>query len=154
MLKIALLLVVLPALVLGGRIKISACKNGGPMPNYIEVDNCDEKECVVYNLVPVNMNGEITTKHSAQDLTVSLKAFLSIIELPMELPEDMVDGCQAIERNCPVAVNETRGIATTFIVDSPFADITPDIELSIHNELNELVMCVRTTVTLRATPAV
>ena len=124
-------------------------KAGGPLPNWIEIPDCDEAGCTVYNGVPVDMTGEIMSLYSAEALTTKLKAFLSIIELPLELPEDIVDGCNAIDGGCPVAAGETRGITANFVVDSTFDNINPDIELSITNETDDLVMCVRTSVTLR-----
>lgn len=147
MFKYALVLALIPAVVFAD-ISFTSCKAGGPLPTSISVKGCDESKCVLYNGLPVQMTGLITTHHDSNELTTSLEAFLGIVTLPMELPEDVVDGCNALEGGCPVSAGETRGLAAEFVVDSPFSGIPVDIELSITNEKEELVMCVRTTIYL------
>lgn len=94
------------------------------------------------------MKGEMTVAYESNTLTTSLFAYLSIIELPLELPPEIVDGCQAVTGGCPVKEGELRGINAQFTVNTTLSGIEPDIELSIVNENNVRVMCVRTRVQL------
>lgn len=147
MFKYALILALIPALTLA-EITFISCKEGGPLPTSISVAGCDETRCVLYNRVPVQITGLITAHHDSHELTTGLKAFLGIVSLPMELPEDVVDGCKALEGGCPVKAGETRGLSAMFVVDSEFSGIKADIELSITNEQKQLVMCLRTSIYL------
>lgn len=94
------------------------------------------------------MQGEMVVAYDSKTLTTSLYAYLSIIELPLELPEEIVDGCQAVTGGCPVFAGELRSINAQFTVNTTLSGIDPDIELSIVNEDNVRVMCVRTAVQL------
>ena len=112
------------------------------------IEGCDETGCTIYNNEDIILTGEITSLDDAEKLTVALKATMLGINIPMELPEDIEDGCNALIGGCPVGAGETRDIVTSFMVESTLTNIKPDIELSITNEAGTLVMCVRTTVTL------
>lgn len=94
------------------------------------------------------MTGEITSSYNAEELTSSLRAYLGIVPIDLTLPEEIADGCQAVEGNCPISAGETRGIVAFFVVDTTYTKISPSIELKIVNENGELVMCVSTVVTL------
>lgn len=104
--------------------------------------------CNIYNGLPVELTGEFTSIYDANELTTTLKAYISIIGLDMALPDEIADGCQSLEGGCPIASGETRDIKATFTVDTTFKDISPAIELKIVNENDDVVMCVRTTVNL------
>lgn len=147
MFKYALILAFVPAFALA--MDFAACKSGGPMPSSVEIVGCDTAICTIYNGVPVQMRGQMITTVPANELTTSLTAFLSIITLPLELPEDIVDGCRTLEGGCPVSEGEVRDLSAEFVVDSTFSDIKPDIELSFVNEDGKEFMCVRTTVDLQ-----
>lgn len=149
MFKYVLVLAILPALVFGGSINFEECsRNKGPLPKSIEIEGCDESGCTIYNRVPVQMTGVLVSEMDAQELTTTLTAWLSIISLDLELPEDIVDGCNAVEGGCPVSTGEERNISAAFEVDSTFSNISPAIELTLTNEAGDIFMCVRTTVTL------
>lgn len=71
------------------------------------------------------------------------------VTLPLELPPEIVDGCNALGGGCPVAEDETRSLTAEFVVDSPLNNIKPFIQLKIVNEEKTVVMCVRTQVDLQ-----
>lgn len=149
MFKFVLILAILPAVVFG-KIKFTACNEGGPQPDWLAIEGCDEDSlCLIYNRVPVKMTGQITTQYAAEELTSSLVAFINIVTLPLELPPEIVDGCNALGGGCPVAEDETRSLTAEFVVDSPLNNIKPFIQLKIVNEEKTVVMCVRTQVDLQ-----
>lgn len=169
MFKLALILAILPAVILGDHISFEACKYtfipgslvfeilhscllpgkaGGPQPNWIDIPGCDMSGCNIYNGLAVDLTGEFTSSYDATELTTTLKAYISIIGLDLALPDEIADGCQSVEGGCPVAAGETRSIKASFTVDTTFKDISPAIELKIVNENADVVMCVRTTVNL------
>lgn len=118
------------------------------MPTWLAIEGCYSYGCIIYNGVPLVMTGELVASYDAKELTTSLRAYIGIIGLDQELPDDIVNGCNSVKGGCPIAQGETRQIEAVFTVDSALSNISPYIELTIVNEDKTVVMCVRVKVTL------
>lgn len=125
---------------------------GGQKPNWAEVDGCDLTGCTVQNNKPIGFAFEVTLATSAKELTVSLVGELFGERLEFELPEDVKDGCIAVDGGCPVAAGETLLIRGQFPLEAPsiVEGYTVDLELIVKDEKNDLVMCAGTTATITA----
>lgn len=81
---------------------------------------------------------------AASGLTTTVIGFVTIIEINLDLPDHVRDGCQTLEKGCPVAVGDFRAIGSTFVVQSPLSNISPAIEYRVVNEAGAVFVCVRT----------
>lgn len=85
---------------------------------------------------------------SATHLNVTLTAFISIVAVPMELPEEIAHGCNAISDGCPVTEGDARIFSTTVMVSSPLAPLEAYIQMAVFNELQQDFMCARAKIKL------
>lgn len=169
MFKIIAVLAVLPALLLAGEVSFEACKypdtstpsmksnpvfslgtNGGHLPDWVAIEGCDMTLCNVWSNQPIHVSGEVTTINNSNSLTVTLHAFLAGIGLPLNLPEDVQDGCQVT--SCPVTAGNTVRIQASMAIEAPaaVANMQLPIELAVTNESGARVFCVRTNVMINA----
>lgn len=118
------------------------------MPNWAEVEGCDEKRCTAVNGDPITLSGELPVTVGGSSLTTRLTARVGFLNLEMTLPKDVINGCNAFPNGCPLTLGQTEHIKSTFVVAAPFANISPTIELSLTNQRGERVMCVRTKINL------
>lgn len=170
MLKIALILAVLPAVILAGRISsppvsqpffneecadIIIINNspfsflgnaGGPTPNWAEVEGCNESECVVVNGATITLSAELPVSVPANALTTRVNAQWAIFNEDLQLPAEVVNGCNSFPGGCPLTVDSTEVISNSFMVAARFSNITPNIEFIMTNEAGERVICVRTSI--------
>ena len=117
---------------------------GGPLPNWAEVEGCNESECVVVNNQPLTLSAELPVIVGASSLTTRVTASWSIINTELELPADVINGCNAFPNGCPLVTGNTETLSSTFVVTAAFSNITPTIEFIMTNEAGERVVCVRT----------
>lgn len=118
------------------------------MPIWVRIAGCDLDSCTIYNGVDVKVDAFLIARHSASELKTTLNAFLLGIQMPLELPPEIVDGCQAIGGICPIFVDQELEVAVSVLINTTLSNIKPDIELAMLNEVGETVMCARTTVNL------
>lgn len=114
------------------------------MPDWIAIEGCNETECILWANEPITVSGQVTTWTNSSSLTVAMHAFLGPLSLKLSLPEEVADGCQVAE--CPLTAGTTIDILATVNIEAPSADVNLDlpIEMSVTNENNDLVFCVRT----------
>lgn len=121
---------------------------GGPVPNWAAVEGCDYESCTVINGGQIVLSAELPVSVAAKSLTTRLAAKVGILNLRLTLPEHVIDGCNAFDASCPLAVGKTEVIRTAFVVSAPLSNINPTIEFSLTNEIGATVMCVRTGIKL------
>ena len=142
-------LAILPALIMG-EIAFEACRDGGHLPNWVAINDCDTSGCRIVRNEPLHVTGEIFSLTHSEALYVQMNAFILGIEMPLELEPEVADGCQVVPTGCPVTAGQTVRIETTTVVEVPdlAVGLSLPVELSVTNENSERVMCVRTTVTI------
>lgn len=144
MLKLVLILAVLPAVIFAGRISFTPCNDGGPVPQWAEVEGCDMNGCDVVNGQYVHLSAKLDVTVPARDILTRITARWAIINTELDLPDHVADGCNAFSGGCPLVVGSEETIKTSFQVVVPVSNITPTIEFIKTNEAGERVMCVRT----------
>lgn len=148
MLKFVLILAVLPAVILGDRIAFTACNGGGPLPTWAAVEGCSMDGCTVVNGAEITLSAELPVTVGANSLITTVDARWAIIEDQLELPDHVLDGCNAFESGCPLTVGNTEFITNSFVVAARISNITPTIEFAMTNENGEKVICVQTQINL------
>lgn len=89
-----------------------------------------------------------TAEISAQTLTTTVIGYVAVIEINLDLPDHVRDGCQTVNGGCPIPVGDIRDIGSTFIVRSPLSNINPAIEYRVTTETGAVFICVRTNIQL------
>lgn len=112
------------------------------------MEGCDESSCTVINGHEITLSAEIDVNVKATQLATRLLASVGILNFELTLPSNVVDGCNAFARGCPLTYGSVERINTTFVVAAALSNIKPTIEFSLSNEVGERVMCVRTRITL------
>lgn len=153
MFRYIVILAILPALIMGqdNRITYEACKDGGPLPDWVEIEGCSLTHCDISASNPLSVRAQLVARNNASGLTVSLRGYLlGIIGMDLTLPEEIQDGCNII--NCPVTEGEVVDVTVETALEMTEIAIGADvtIELLVVNEESTRVMCVRTNVSIVA----
>lgn len=118
------------------------------MPNWAEVEGCNEAECTVVNGAIITLSAELPVSVPANSLTTRVAASWLIINQDLALPDDVKNGCNSFADGCPLTVGRTELIANSFAVQATVSNIRPNIEFIMTNENDERVICVRTAINL------
>lgn len=147
MFRFLALLALVPA-ILAGRVTFEACRDGGHLPNWIEITGCSLDSCPISRTGYLSVRGEVTTLTSSEQLAVSMSTFILGLEVHLDLPANIADGCQVTA--CPLSAGNTVLIeATTQIPIEEYAvGMTLPVEMAVVNENANRVFCVRTSVTI------
>lgn len=102
------------------------------------------------NNVYTSFGFELTTEDAAEKLKVTIVADFLGQELPLELPEELQDGCRALENGCPVEAGKTFEISGALPLFAPteLEGLELFLEMAVENENNDRIMCVRSAITV------
>lgn len=104
--------------------------------------------CNVQSNTPLHVSGEVIAQTASSYLAVTLHAVVLNQYIPLALPQDVADGCNATQ--CPLVPQSTVRIEATLNIDTPdiIRGLTVPIELAVTNESSDRIFCVRTWVTV------
>lgn len=147
------ILAILPAIIMArdDLVSIRACNGGGHMPTWVAIQGCNTAECRIVKGEPVVVAGEVTTVNDSETLSVSMVAMVLGLELELDLPADVRDGCNVVPNGCPIHAGSTLEINASAVIGLPEINLpqaTIPIEMRVVNNNGERVLCVQTDVIL------
>ncbi|XP_063695699.1 NPC intracellular cholesterol transporter 2-like [Culicoides brevitarsis] len=123
------------------------CKGngGGELPEYVNIQGCDEAPCHFYEGEMLNADAGLTVPHGTKSMKVKLDAYKLGIRIPFDLPEEILDACQFIEgATCPLKGGESiKYNLSTELEGIPHDNVKVQIEFALTDDTGKNMNCVR-----------
>ncbi|XP_055616771.1 mite group 2 allergen Gly d 2.02-like [Toxorhynchites rutilus septentrionalis] len=149
MLKSALLVVLLPAVVFG--LAVRPCANNAPTPVEVRVVGCTEEPCVIPIGGMVDMDLDFLAARTSSSVAATLDIFLGNFRVPYDLPVEQRDACNFFNnRGCPIEQGEMINYHLSTPASAPFGGITVDLQLQLTGDNGQPLICFRSSARIMA----
>lgn len=110
-------------------------------PDSVEIDGCSMNRCVVRNQQKVTVFVSTRIPVAAHNLTIHGVVSWFLFSRSIDFSRQNRNLCRRVDPRCPFRGGELIETKFSFLVNAPFAGITPKVQLTVLNEKHRPVFC-------------
>ncbi|XP_055697253.1 uncharacterized protein LOC129798240 [Phlebotomus papatasi] len=124
---------------------IYSCPNNVPLPLDVYVYGCEQLPCHVHNGEIVYFEMDFLVRNSTVTITPGVSIVLGPLEIPYELPEEYLIGCNSLigDISCPLFANDVARYGLGMKVEAPVSGVTVNLEFWLEDDWGHRIVCYR-----------